>query len=102
MCTCLCRSVDRTDKSDIGLKSMGFNLSLVFGSGITFAFLNSEGKTFFSMHGLKIEVSDSNMYGSDNSCNWLLIPSGPDDFLFSSLDICLPRVFCSHKSCRIS
>ena len=27
------------------------------------------------------------MYGSDNFSNWLLMPSGPDNFLFSSLDI---------------
>ena len=27
------------------------------------------------------------MYGGDNFSSWLLMPSGPDEFLFSSLDI---------------
>ena len=54
-------------------------------------------------------------YGNDNFSSWLLIPSRPDDFLFSSLDMCLPSseterygmpswscplVFCLQKSCR--
>ena len=30
------------------------------------------------------------MSGSDNLSKWLLMPSGPDDFLLSSLDIYLP------------
>ena len=30
------------------------------------------------------------MYGNDNFSSWLLIPSRPDDFLFSSFDIYLP------------
>ena len=55
------------------------------------------------------------MYGNDNFSSWLLIPSRPDDFLFSSLDMYLPGseterygitngscplVFCLQKSCR--
>ena len=55
------------------------------------------------------------MYGNDNFSSWLLIPSRPDDFLFSSLDMYLPSsetekygmingtcplVFCLQKSCR--
>ena len=30
------------------------------------------------------------MYGNDNFSSWLLIPSRPDDLLFSSLDTYLP------------
>ena len=55
------------------------------------------------------------MYGNDNFSSWLLIPSIPDEFWFSSLDIYLPSsetekygmtngscplVFCLQKSCR--
>ena len=55
------------------------------------------------------------MYGKDNFSSWLLIPSRPDDFLFSILDMYLPSseterygirngscplVFYSQKSCR--
>ena len=55
------------------------------------------------------------MYGNDNFSSWLLIPSRPDDLLFSSLDTYLPSseterygmtngscplVFCLQKSCR--
>ena len=79
------------------------------------AFLSSDGKTFFSMHKLKTYVSESIMYSNDNFSSWLLIPSRPDDFLFSSLDMCLPSseterygitngscplVFILLKSCR--
>ena len=61
-------------------------------------------------------VSESIMSGSDNLNKWLLMPSGPDDFLLSSLDIYLPssgmeicgmtnvscpRVFRSQNSYRI-
>ena len=53
MYACFSKNLDKTDKSDIVLKSVGFNLSLVFGSGITFAFLNSEVKIVFTMHRLK-------------------------------------------------
>ena len=80
------------------------------------AFLSSDGKMFFSMHKLKTYVSESLTYGTDNfrTCSWLLIPSRPEEFLFSSLDMYLPRseterygitngscqlVFCSQKSC---
>ena len=78
------------------------------------AFLSSDGKTFFSMHKLKIYVSESIMYGNDNFSSWLLIPSRPDEF-FSSLDMHLPSAeterygitnesfplgFCLQKSCR--
>ena len=55
------------------------------------------------------------MYGNGDFSSWLLIPSRPDDFLFSSLDIYLPSseterygmtngscplIFCLQKSCR--
>ena len=30
------------------------------------------------------------MYGNDHFSSWLLIPSRPDDFLLSSLDMYLP------------
>ena len=55
------------------------------------------------------------MSGNDIFSSWLLIPSRPDDFLFSSLDMYLPSseterygitngscplVFCLQKSCR--
>ena len=94
---------------------VGFILSVDFGSGTTLAFLSSEGKTFFSMHKLKTYVSESVMYGNKKISSWLLIPSRPDDFLFSSLDMYLhsseterygitngscPLVFCLQKSCR--
>ena len=39
-------------------------------------------QTFFSMHKLKTYVSESIMYGNDNFCNCLLIPSRPDYFSF--------------------
>ena len=79
------------------------------------AFLSSDGKTFFLMHKLKTYVSESIMHGNDNFSSWLLIPSRPDDFMFSSLDMYLPSseterygilngscplVFCLQKSCR--
>ena len=55
------------------------------------------------------------MYGNDNFSTWLLIPSRPDDYLLSSLDMYLPSsetercgmtngscplVFCLQKSFR--
>ena len=63
----------------------------------------------------KHSVNESVMYGNDNFSSWLLIPSRPDEFLFSSLDMYLPSseterygmtngscplVFCLQKSCR--
>ena len=77
-------------------------------------FLSSVGKTIFSMHKLKTYVNESVMYGNDKFSSWLLIPSRPDDFLFSSFDMYLPSseterygmtngscslVFCLQKSC---
>jgi len=68
---------------------VGFVLSVDFGSETTLAFLSSDGgkktkKTtnFFSMHKLKTYVSESIMYGNDNFCNCLLIPSRPDYLSF--------------------
>ena len=67
------------------------------------------------MHKLKTYVSESIMYGNDNFSSWLLTPSRPDDFLFSSLDMYLPSseterygitngscplVLCLQNSCR--
>ena len=80
-----------------------------------FGFFKFRRKTFFSMHKLKTYVSGSIMYGNDNFSSWLLIPSRPDVWVFSSLDMNLPsseterygmtngscpQVFCLQKSCR--
>ena len=45
---------------------------------------------FFSMHKLKTRVNESVIYGNDNFSSWLLIPSRPDDFFFSSFDMYWP------------
>ena len=42
------------------------------------------------MYKLKTYVRQTIMYGNDNFSSWLLIPSRPDDFFFSSLDMYLP------------
>ena len=86
MCTCFSRSFDKTDRSDIGW--------ICFIRRIWkrnhFGFFKLRRKKVFSMHKLKTYVNDSIMCGNDNFSSWLLIPSRPDDFLFSSLDMYLP------------
>ena len=42
------------------------------------------------MHKLKTHANGSIMYGNDTFSSWLLIPSRPDEFLFSSFDMYLP------------
>ena len=113
MCTCFSRSFDKTE-----VILVCNWLDLFYPQNLEaeplWLFLSSDGKTFFSMHKLKTCVSESIMYGNDNFSSWVLIPSRPDDFLFSSLDMYLPSseterygmtngscplCFCLQKSC---
>ena len=52
--TCFSRGFDKIESNDIGLKSFGSDAFLSFGSGITFAILNADGKVLVLMHRLYI------------------------------------------------
>ena len=49
---CLSRGLVKIERSDIGLKLLGSERSLVLGNGITLAAFRAGGKLFCSMHQL--------------------------------------------------